>query len=411
MKNLLKETANQTINLAKDAGSKLTDAAAEALGVLGKMGGAIGARVSLHSRKSADPGKNRKLPGASPGIENIADLDVPPAEGLIAFQCLDYGPESTDSRDFKTVEQLLAHERPAGSAVRWINIAGLHPYVVNQMKGRFALHTLAAEDVLSAPQRPKLETYEDHLFIVIRMLTLEGQNLSNEQVSVFFFKDTIITIQERSGDVWDTVRKRIEKPGSRLRKFGAEYLLYALLDSMVDHLFPIMEGYGDLLEALEHDVMANPTPRIQRQIHSIKRDLIVLRRVMWPVREVVNQLYRDEEDVISPEIETYFRDVYDHAVQVIDIVETLREMAGGLNDLFMSSVGNRMNEIMKVLTIMASFFIPITFVAGVYGMNFDFIPELKWKYSYAVFWCVCLTVSSGLAIFFYRKGWIGGGKN
>ena len=188
---------------------------------------------------------------------------------------------------------------------------------------------------------------------------------------------------------------------------GSAYLLYTLLDAVVDHTFPLLESYGDLLEEMEVAVIDDPKPDIQRQIHRIKRELVVLRRVLWPLREVVNELHRDETERIPKEVKTFMRDVYDHTIQVMDIVETHREMAGGLNDLYMSSVSNRMNEVMKVLTIMASFFIPITFVAGVYGMNFEVLPELHWKYSYAGFWAVCLTISIFLAIFFYRKRWIG----
>jgi magnesium transporter len=189
---------------------------------------------------------------------------------------------------------------------------------------------------------------------------------------------------------------------------GSAYLLYTLLDAVVDHTFPLLESYGDLLEEMEVAVIDDPKPDIQRQIHRIKRELVVLRRVLWPLREVVNELHRDETERIPKEVKTFMRDVYDHAVQVMEIIETYREQAGGLNDLYMSAVSNRMNEIMKVLTIMASFFIPITFVAGVYGMNFEHIPELAWKYGYPTFWIVCLSVISGLLIFFRRKGWLGG---
>lgn len=175
----------------------------------------------------------------------------------------------------------------------------------------------------------------------------------------------------------------------------------------MDHCFPILERYGEILEALEKDVSENPAPAVQHRVHNIRRELSALRRVIWPLREVLSEMQREESDAISAHVKDYFRDVYDHSVQVIDIVETYREMAGGLNDLYMSAVSNRMNEIMKVLTIMASFFIPITFVAGVYGMNFEVLPELHWKYSYVAFWIICGLISSGLAVFFVRKGWLG----
>jgi magnesium transporter len=334
-------------------------------------------------------------------------VETPPAAGTVRMQCVDYGPERAEFSEPTDLHVLLNAPRPDWCRVRWINIDGLHPYVVNQLRLRFGFHTLAAEDVLRVPQRPKLETFEGHLFIVARMLTLNEGTLASEQVSFFLFKDTLITFQETEGDIWEPIRQRIQKPGSRLRTFDPSYLLYALLDAVVDHCFPILESYGEILEALEDEVMENPTPRVQRRLHGIKRELAQLRRVIWPLREVVNELHREETEEIAPAVKTYMRDVYDHAVQVMDIVESCREMAGGLNDLYMSAVSNRMNEIMKVLTIMASFFIPITFVAGVYGMNFENLPELHWKYSYAAFWGICLAIIASLAFFFYRKGWLG----
>jgi magnesium transporter len=422
VKKVIKDTANQTLNAAKGVASTASgaagktigfakDTAAFALGAIGQAGRAIGSGLFPSLVEKPEAGTHRKAPGAAPGIENLPDLDVAPVSGSIGISCVDLGEGRIESRNHPDLDALFAEERPAWSQTRWINVNGLHPYVVNQLMERFGFHTLAAEDVLTTPQRPKMESYGDHLFIVARMLTCVDGELGNEQVSFFFFNDLLVTFQERPGDVWEPVRKRMEKTGNRFQNFGTAYLLYALLDAIVDHLFPVLEGYGDILESIEDEVVIDPIPDVQRRIHRVKRDLIALRRVMWPMREVMNRLQRDEDDLIEDEVEIYFRDVHDHAVQVIDVVESLREIAGGLNDLFMSSVGNRMNEIMKVLTIMASFFIPITFVAGVYGMNFDFIPELKWKYSYAVFWGVCLTISAGLAVYFYRKGWIGGGKS
>jgi magnesium transporter len=393
---------NQTESTAARAGG----AAAEVLGTLGKLGRSLTASLRLPGWHRADSASEAAPPGSSPGIESMADVDRPPAAGTVRIQCVDYGLERAEFQEVTDLGVLLRGPRPEWGRVRWLNVDGLHPYVVNQLRGHFGFHTLAAEDVLRVPQRPKLETYENHLFIVARMLMWRENGLSSEQVSFFFFKDTLITIQEHSGDVWDPIRRRLGKEGSRLRAFDASYLLYALLDAVVDHCFPILEHYGERLEGLEHQVMENPTPKIQQRLHGIKRELGLLRRVIWPMREVMNELQREDTEEIPAAVKAYMRDVYDHAVQVMDIVETCREMAGGLNDLYMSAVSNRMNEVMKVLTIMASFFIPITFVAGVYGMNFDALPELHWKYSYAAFWGVCLTMTAGLAFYFYRKGWI-----
>ncbi|HEX9637511.1 MAG TPA: magnesium/cobalt transporter CorA [Acidobacteriota bacterium] len=350
---------------------------------------------------------HRAQPGTTPGIESMDDLGEPPAPGTVHVQCIDYGPDQTRTQAVTDLGAFLRLPRPDRCPVRWLNVDGLHPYVVNQLRQSFGFHTLAAEDVLRLPQRPKLETYEDHLFVVARMPSLRDGQLCTEQVSFFLFRDCLVTFQETAGDIWDPIRERLRKSGSRLRRLGASYLLYALLDATIDHAFPILEAFGDQLEGLEEEVAEHPTTKLQRQLHRLKRDLARLRRFVWPMREVTNQLCREETAAIAPEVRTYFRDVYDHTVQVMDMVESCRDTASSLTDLYMSAVSNRMNEVMKVLTIMASFFIPITFVAGVYGMNFEVLPELRWKYSYAGFWLICLSISASLAWFFIRKGWIG----
>jgi magnesium transporter len=362
--------------------------------------GKLGARVRRADFASSSP-------GSAPGIESIAGVDEPPAPGAVRIQCTDYGPERVETREVTDLADFFLQPRTAWGRVRWLNVDGLHPYVVNQLRHQLKFHTLAAEDVLRVPQRPKLETFDGHLFVVARMFSLAEQVLVTEQVSFFLFEDTLLTFQERAGDVWDPIRKRLQKPGSRLRTLDVSYLLYTLLDAVVDHCFPILESYSDRLEELELEITANPNPDVQRRLHGLKRELATLRRVIWPLREVINGLCRDETEGVSPGVKTYLRDVADHTVQVMEIVDSSREMAASLNDLYMSAVSNRMNEVMKVLTIMASFFIPITFVAGVYGMNFEQFPELHWKYSYAMFWVICLGVTLSLGVFFVRKGWIG----
>lgn len=372
-----------------------------------RLGQWLSDSLSLKSLKANKSIPVAAPPGSSPGIESFGSIDEPPEEGSVRIQWYDYGPDGVTVNEADDLEKLCTSERPVGQSVRWINVDGLHPYVVNRLRQTYKFHTLAAEDVLRTSQRPKLEAFDDHLFVVARMLALIDGKLRQEQVSFFLFEDTLITFQEMHGDVWNPIRQRLEKSSSRLRSLGAAYLLYALLDAVVDHTFPILEHYGDMLEELESSVLDNPEPEIQQKIHRIKRELVMLRRVLWPLREVVNDLHRGEGEEIPSSVKPFMRDVYDHAVQVMEIVETYREQASGLNDLYMSAVSNRMNEIMKVLTIMASFFIPITFVAGVYGMNFEHIPELAWKYSYACFWGVCLSIVIGLLFFFWRRGWLG----
>lgn len=390
---------------AKTATQATTEAIASAAGFLTSAVIGLGKEVFHPFRKSPHGRAAIPAPGSSPGIEHYLKGDHGPVS--VTFTCIDYGPDCHVVRTFADAAELLASPRPEGCTVRWVNIDGLNPIVVDQVCKAMGIHTLAAEDVLNTTQRPKLETFDDHLLVVIRQIRVHGDRLRNEQVSLFCFKDLLISFQEEEGDVFDAVRKRLEKPGSRFRTSMADYLLYTLIDSIVDHLFPLLEGYSAALEDLEVEISESPRPSSQRRLFAMKRDLALQRRAIWPIREVVDGLYRDESGLISPKLKTFLRDVQDHAMQVIDLLESYRETASGLNDLYQSSVGNRMNEIMKVLTIMASFFIPITFFAGVYGMNFEHIPELGWRYSYVVFWLACLSITAGLAFFFWRKGWIG----
>lgn len=358
--------------------------------------------------RKARSSRRRSRPGASPGIERAPEVDQAPAPGVVEIRCIDYGPERIESREVEDLDGFLGEQRPDWCTVRWINVDGLHAYTINRFREAYGFHTLAAEDALNVPQRAKQEPYDDHLFLVAHMLTLRDETLMSEQVSIVFFANTIITFQERSGDVWDPIRKRIEQVSSRARKAKTGYLVYALLDAIVDHLFPILEHFGDALETVEERIANRPTAEDLQELYGIKRSLVSLRRVMWPTRQMLDELQRSEFKACDKQARIYLRDVYDHAIHVIDLIETYREMAAGLTDLYMSSISNRMNEIMKVLTIMASLFIPVTFLAGVYGMNFEHIPELGWKWAYPSFWALCLLTLGGLLLFFRRKGWIGG---
>jgi magnesium transporter len=397
------------VERAARAISQTVGVASGLVGSLGRAVTTLGLPVGW-GRHARDPGHRPSVPGASPGIESMAEAETPPPAGAVRIQCVDFAPDHFDITEVEDLVAFLAQPRPEGARVRWINFDGLHPWVVARVREHLGFHTLAAEDVLRVPQRPKVEDYPDHLFIVVRMLMLapgEEVELRSEQISFFLYDGLLLSFQERPGDVWDIVRERMRRPESRLRQNDASYLLYSLLDALVDHCFPILERYGDRLEALEELVLRDARPAVQGAIHAMKRELSMLRRVIWPTREVITFLRREETREVSGFTKIYLRDVYDHTIQVMDVVETYREMAAGLNDLYMSAVGNRMNEIMKVLTIMASFFIPITFVAGVYGMNFEHIPELSWQHGYAAFWAVCGVMSGGLAVFFWRRGWIG----
>jgi len=344
---------------------------------------------------------------SSPGIENAIGVDQSPTPGEIPIKCIDYGESAFHERQFTTIEEAIAYERPDDTAIRWINVDGLNPYIINELRKKFEFHTLAGEDVLNTPQRAKLELFENHSLIVVHMSRIDDAALINEQVSFIIFENTLITFQEKPGDVWDPIRVRIQKPEARFRRYGSWYLVYALIDAIVDNVFPILEFYGDALNALEQKAMTDPNPSIQQSIYIIKRELYALRRSVWPMRELTSKLAFDDTSPVEKKVKTYMRDVNDHATQIIDLVESCREMANGLQDFYISIVSNRMNEVMKALTIMASLFMPITFLAGLYGMNFEFIPELSWKYSYPVFLGTCTICTLSLLWFFKRKGWIG----
>jgi len=394
----------QPIESAKEVAQATTDVLAKTASVITNsvIGLGKGVFAPMNTARSTTPTVE---PGAAPGIEQY--LKAEDTTRPIVITVIDYGADGHHTTVFDEISKALAHPKPENPHVRWINIDGLRPSVIDTTCKHFGLHTLSAEDVINTYQRPKVEVFDSHLFVIARQLQVTDNTLKNEQISFFLFEDTLISFQEENGDVFDPVRKRLEKPTGRFRTYQADYLLYALLDSIIDHLFPILEGYGVALEELEFEILEDPSTRSQQKLFSMKRDLSLQRRVLWPIREVVDHLYRDESGSIHGDLKTFYRDVQDHTMQVLDLLETYRDTASGLSDLYQSSVGNKMNEIMKVLTIMASFFIPITFFAGVYGMNFEHIPELGWKYAYPAFWSVCLSMSLGLAIFFWRKGWIG----
>jgi len=379
---------------------------------VGRLGHRLGKAFLHPRRRAADTRRVDRTPGASAGMDSQDERHEPPPLGAVRLRCTDYGPDRihdllVEDLDVAALDAFLEAQPPEDCSVRWIDVEGLHPYVVERLRVTFGLHTLAAEDVLHVPQRPKAGDYDDQLFAVTDLMSLEDGMLVTEQMSFFLLPGLLISFQEWPPDAWAPIRARLARPDARLRAHGADYLLYALLDAVVDHAFPVLERLGDRLESLELDLLEAPSPELLGEVHAIKRDLLAVRRVMWPTRQLVDVLRRDEHGRLSEDTLTYLRDVYEHNIQIIDIVETYRELASGLTDLYMSALSNRMNEIMKVLTIIATMFIPITFLAGVYGMNFRVLPELGWRYGYAGFWVVCALVVAGLLVFFRRRGWLG----
>lgn len=363
--------------------------------------------VQLLKPEAFDFTKKHSDPGAAPGIEYRKDIKESPNPGEIGVSCIDYSESEFTEKTYDHIDDFLTSKTSNPTGYQWININGVNPYVINRLKEHYNLHTLAAEDALNIPQRPKVENYEGQVFIIIRMLMLENNQMTNEQISFFFLGNTLITVQENPGDTWGKIRKRIKKPGSRFRKLGNAYLLYALIDAIIDHIFPLLEKYGDILDELELQVLQNPKPAVQQHIHKIRSELSTYRRIVVPTREMLYKIHQDKEEAFDNSVTHFFGDVHDHAQQLLDTIESYREMSNGLNELYHTIATEKLNETMKLLTLMASFFIPLTFFAGIYGMNFKHMPELDWLYAYPTFWAICLTISGSMFWYFRRKGWIG----
>jgi magnesium transporter len=350
----------------------------------------------------------------TPGIEHDDILHHPGGSAQTTVTCIDYNPTSVTVQEIDDLEEFVTHHRPEWSIVRWLSVVGLsNMNVIHTLKTKYDLHPLAVEDVLHGRQRPKVESYggeesdfQARLFIVTRMLHIQGESLQHEQLSIFLGHNTVLTFQETGSDRWNSIRQRIKAKGSRLRSNDASFLVYALLDNVVDSCFPLLEHYSDRAEELEARILEQSKPNVLSEIHHLKRDLLLLRWVVWPMREVVQALQRDSHECMSETTSVYLRDLYDHVIQIIEIIETYREIASDLTETYMSSVSNRMNEIMKVLTLIGTIFIPLTFLAGVYGMNFRYFPELDLKWAYPAFWFICTLLTSVMLVFFRRRNWL-----
>lgn len=349
--------------------------------------------------------RHRKI-GASPGtLIHLGEQKLDQA----LISTLEYNLEQVWERGpTEVTAEQCCNLRPEAK-VSWINLDGLHQINYLETLGRcFNLHSLVQEDILNTEHRPKLEEFQEHLFIVVKMLQFDdaSDEIRTEQVSLILGPNYLLTFQERTGDVFNGVRDRIRQGKGRVRKMGADYLAYVLLDAIVDNYFLILEKLGDQIEELEDELIHRPTPETMQKIHHFKREMILLRKAIWPLREVISGLQRQEGLLVSDATGTFLRDLYDHCIQILDTVETLRDILAGLLDLYLSSLSNRMNEIMKVLTLIATIFIPLTFIVGIYGMNFDYMPELHWKYGYFLIWGVMLGCGALLLWFFKRKRWL-----
>jgi magnesium transporter len=350
-------------------------------------------------------GKRFHKPGTAPGTLRAPEKRVE----QVRVTVFDYGPDRLVEKTVTRVEDLFPYRDTP--TVTWINIEGLHDVPLLEALGKhFGFHPLALEDVLNCGQRPKLEDYGEYHFMILKSL-LAAETLETEQISFFLGGNYVITLQEVLGDSFEAVRERIRRGKGLIRKAGPDYLAYALIDALVDEFFPVLEKYGERIETLETELLENPSPDTIQAIHQIKRELLVLRRAAWPERDVIAAMQREESDVIRPETQVFLRDCYDHTIQVIDMIETFRDLAAGMLDVYLSSVSNRMNEVMKVLTIISTIFIPLNFIAGVYGMNFNRehrpfnMPELDWAFGYPYALTLMLTVAVLLVFYFRKKRW------
>ena len=324
------------------------------------------------------------------------------------IQMLSYQGDRCDDLPSATVEDIFPiRESPW---VTWVNVDGVHDTELVRVIGeRAGFHPLVIEDVSSTNQRSKQEQYDSQIYLVLRMLEYDPvrRQVDEDQLSLVLGPNYVFTFQEEPGDMFDHVRKRLRSGTSTLvARKGADFLAYALMDAVVDAYFVVLEKLGDRIEDLEHQVSAHPTPRTLAEIQSVRRELILLRRAVWPLRDVFNTLIRDESALVTAETRVFLRDAYDHTVTVIDTVETLRDLLSGMVDLYVSTVSHHLNEIIKVLTIIATLFIPLTFIVGVYGMNFDYMPELEYRWSYPILWVIMIAIAGGMLLFFRRKHWL-----
>ena len=356
--------------------------------------------MATRSRKKRRGARGAPSSATAPGIGE-------PKMERVHFHAIAYDEQNFEERSFESVEQALAF--CDASRTIWLNVDRVHDAEVIARIGRFFdIHPLTQEDILHTVQRPKKEDFQHYLYIVLQMLRYqpEGGGVDSEQISLIVTPKTLISFEESPGDAFAPVLERMRKTPSRVRTQGCDYLAYALLDAVVDNYFVILENIGAEIDALEDEIMETPNANVHHRIHDLKRQVMSLRKMIWPLREVIAGLSKQDSPLIDTTTALFLRDVYDHTIQVIDSVEAYRDLLAGLLDLYLSNVSYRMNEVMKLLTLIATIFIPITFVVGLYGMNFKYMPELEWRWGYAFAWGVMLAMVAGLIGYFKKKHWL-----
>ena len=325
----------------------------------------------------------------------------------VRMDVLRYGEDfAVESVDAKVGDCALAREQPG---VTWVNVFGIHDVDrIAALGEHFGIHPLTQEDIVNTAQRPKSEEFDDYIFIVLKTMTYDEvqQDIDIDTVSIILGKGFVISFQEREGPIFEPIYDRIRNAKGRFRKLDSDYLAYALMDNVVDGYFVALEKIGDHIESIEDEIVAAPVPGHMHELHRLKREVLFVRKSVWPLREEIGSILKSESPLIKEGTGVFLRDLYDHTIRVIDIVETSRDILSSMHDTYLSSVSNRMNEVMKVLTIIATIFIPLTFIVGVYGMNFDNMPELHWHWGYYGIWAIMLSVSAGMVIYFRRQKWL-----
>jgi magnesium transporter len=323
----------------------------------------------------------------------------------VKITLIEYNEGEFIEKDFYDLGQCLDEVKPG--MVKWINVDGIHDVQLIEKIGKyFNIHPLTQEDIVNTNQRAKFEDYDNYVVSIMKMIYYDTE-LRSEQLTVVLMDNIVISFQEvHGGDAFDLIRLRIRQGKGRIRRMAADYLAYALIDAVVDCYFTVLEKIGDRIEVLEDELIDEPTKQTMEKLHHMKREMIFVRKAVWPMRELINNFERSESELIKPSTDVYLRDVHDHTIRIIDTVETYRDLLSGMMDIYLSSVSNKMNEVMKVLTIITTIFVPVTFIAGVYGMNFDYMPELHSKWGYPAVWAVMLTIMISLMIYFRRKKWL-----
>jgi magnesium transporter len=345
-----------------------------------------------------------KKRGASPGtLVHVGERKIDRAR----ISLMAYDRDTITCTELESIAALPTLDVDGGKTV-WLNIDGLHDVaLIETIGGRFGIHPLTLEDILQTGQRPKAELFDSYMYMVLKELQYRETDavLTSEQISFILLPGILISFQEAVGDVFDGVRERLKKGKGRIRSLGSDYLAYALMDAIVDQYFVILEKIGQEIESVEEELTDSPTPRTMQRIHELRHEFIYLRKQIWPLREVINTLSKEDSGIFQEKTRLFLRDVYDHTIQVVDTIESYRDILSGFLDLYLSIVSNKLNEVMKVLTIISTIFIPITFIAGVYGMNFKYMPELDWAWGYFGAWGVILTVVGIMIVYFKKKNW------